>query len=252
MSINIHPLSTTSLFLQIGHKNQPVASATGFVVKFNTIYYLVTNWHVVTGRHPISNKPILQNQIIPNELNIIHHSLQRLGSWIPKVENLFNPDGTSRWLEHLQGRNVDIILLPLVNLDNNIKIYPFDLNLADADMKPEPAMPVSIIGYPLGLATGERFPIWKTGHIASDPDLDYYKNKPAFLIDATTREGMSGSPVVLRANHYETRAGEQVITTGMRTLFLGVYSGRIGGDSELGLVWRPRLINEIARDASII
>ena len=32
---------------------------------------------------------------------------------------------------------------------------------------------------------------------------------------------------------------------GSQTLFLGVYSGRIHDDSEIGMVWRPNLIEEI-------
>jgi hypothetical protein len=34
------------------------------------------------------------------------------------------------------------------------------------------AMLISVIGYPQGLAAGKSWPIWKIGHIASDPDID--------------------------------------------------------------------------------
>lgn len=67
-----------------------------------------------------------------------------------------------------------------------------------------------------------------------------------FLIDATTRGGMSGSPVVLRqVGGYLTKSGGQVIMPGVSTRFLGIYSGRLPRDSEIGRVWRPRLIKEI-------
>jgi hypothetical protein len=86
-------------------------------------------------------------------------------------------------------------------------------------------MTVSIIGYPYGLATAHAWPIWKTGHIASDIDLDY-DGRPAFLIDATARSGMSGSPVVHRTSGgFTTRSGDVIYSTGVRpaTRFLGVY-----------------------------
>ena len=106
-------------------------------------------------------------------------------------------------------------------------------------------MPVSIIGFPAGFTGPYRFPIWKTGHIASDPDLDYAK-RPMFLIDATTRGGMSGSPVVTRLWSFRNREGQVVFTAGMRTRFLGVYAGRLGGSTtEIGRVWRPGVIDEI-------
>lgn len=140
-----------------------------------------------------------------------------------------------------------MIALPL-NIDASIKVYPLDLNLANTDMIPEPAMPISIIGYPAGIRTGTGFPIWKTGHIASDPDLNY-DNKPVFLIDATTRGGMSGSPVVLRmSGGFMNRSGARVISAGTSTKFLGIYSGRItqmDNSTEIGFVWKPSVIVDI-------
>ena len=106
-----------------------------------------------------------------------------------------------------------------------------------------PSEAVSIIGFPFGLASSGKFPIWKTGHIASDIDLNY-KDKPVFLIDATTKPGMSGSPVIARRNGFsQTSKGQRVGGTTER--FLGVYSGRIQDNSDVGMVWKPETIDEI-------
>jgi hypothetical protein len=140
---------------------------------------------------------------------------------------------------------VDVVALRLQSIDKQVRLYSLDLSLAEKDMRAYVGIPVSIIGYPLGFAGPGRFPIWKTGHIASEPDLDY-NGEPLFLIDATTRAGMSGAPVVLRqVGGYMTKSGDQKIVPGVSTRFLGIYSGRLPGDSELGRVWRPRLIKEI-------
>jgi hypothetical protein len=113
-------------------------------------------------------------------------------------------------------------------------------------------MPVSIIGFPFGLSTAGAWPIWKTGHIASDPDLDY-DDRPAFLIDATTRAGMSGSPVVLRSyGGYASSKAHMVIGGGPGTRFLGVYSGRIHNQAEIGRVWRPSSIKEILATVPLV
>ena len=56
---------------------------------------------------------------------------------------------------------------------------------------------------------------------------------------------MSGSPVVMRADSYQTSSGNYRLAGGIQTRFLGVYAGRIHGESEVGRVWRPFLIREI-------
>ena len=220
-----------------------IGSATGFVVQTADQPYLITNWHVVSGRHPNTNEVLDKSGRVPDELRIIHHSSGRLGSWTIRQEALFHTDGTPRWIEHPRGQTLDVVALPLQSLDTNVTIHPFDLSLADADVMVRPAMPVSIIGYPLGLSTGGGWPIWKTGHIASDPDLDY-GGRPAFLIDATTRGGMSGSPVVLRFyGAYQSNDGSFNVGRGA-TRFLGVYSSQEVA-AEIGCVWRPNVVTEI-------
>lgn len=242
----IDPLSVRSLYLFLAKGNKVLSTATGFVVEKNKNHYLITNWHVLSGRNPQTNQPIDPNGVTPDRVHVVHHA-KNLGTWVTKTkaEMLYDKKGKRRWVEHKNGRAVDVVALPLKNLTKDVQVYPLDLSLADADVVPQVAMPVSIIGFPLGLTSARFFPIWKTGHIASDPDLDY-NSEPLFLIDATTRGGMSGSPVVLRmTGGYKKRNGNTVYGSGMVTLFLGIYSGRLSVDSEIGKVWRPQLIKEI-------
>jgi len=243
--MGIDPLSARSLYLKLMFQGQALGPATGFIVEWNDQWHLITNWHVVSGRHPETSKLLSPTAAIPDEIEIRHHS-KKFGTWVTCVERLMDYQGNPRWFEHPSGCQVDVVALPLQAIDAQVKIYSFPLSLADTDMIPTVAMPVSIIGFPLGLATAGSFPIWKTGHIASDPGLNY-DDKPAFLIDATTRGGMSGSPVVLRLlGGFETRSGRKIIgQTGPSTRFLGVYSGRTHGDSEIGIVWRPHVITDI-------
>jgi hypothetical protein len=243
----IDPLSARSLYLSALKGNEKLGSATGFIVSRGEVHYLVTNWHVVTGRSPQDDRPMHPEGKTPDALLISHHSTT-LGNWVEKRERLFDENGTKRWLEHKNGRSIDVVALPLADVTDDLKIYSSELSLSDTDMIPEVGMPVYIIGFPFGLKTG--FPIWKTGHIASEPEIDY-DGEPLFLIDATTRPGMSGSPVFLRmSGGFRTRSGQRIMTqSGYSTLFLGVYSGRIRNDSEIGKVWRPRLISEIIERA---
>ena len=246
-SITLDPLSGRPLYLIQVKGTQALGTATGFVVTQDKKNYLITNWHVVSGRAPGSNTILHPSGQVPDALLIWHHG-RTLGTWVRKREVLHDKKGKIRWAEHSKGRAVDVVALPLQAVDDDVRVYPFDLALADADMVPEVAMPISIIGFPVGLTSAGVFPIWKTGHIASEPALDF-KGKPLCLIDATTRGGMSGSPVVLRlSGGYKTKSGGTIMSSsGHKTLFLGIYSGRLPRDSEIGLVWRPQVIRDILK-----
>ena len=102
----------------------------------------------------------------------------------------------------------------------------------------------SIIGFPASHKNSAAFPIWKTGYIASEPNLDYQK-EPLFLIDSNTKGSMSGSPVVLRETYRHGTKSEIAVSTGVKTLFLGVYSKQLHEDPSVGRVWRPETIEEI-------
>jgi hypothetical protein len=242
----IDPLSVISLAVLPFARGNQLGQATAFGVERNNTRYLITNWHVVAGRHAETGEVLSPTGAIPDELRILFHGAARLGTWIMRSETLYDGDGRPRWVEHAGGREIDVVALPLSPPDGEVAFYPFDLNLADADVRVGPATEVSIIGFPLGIGTEGQFgfPIWKTGHIASDPDLDY-GGQPAFLVDATTREGMSGSPVVRRAESgYVERQGGFVVGP-TATRFLGIYSGRICQHAELGRLWRPQVLIDL-------
>lgn len=241
-------LSVISLFLEPQVNNNILGTATGFVVEYRQAPYLITNWHVVTGRNPETNELLSpQTGAVPDSIRIWHHT-DKLGDWIIRAEDLYDSDGNPRWIEHQLGREIDVVAVPLSDLEH-VQLYPLDLSLAESEIVPQPGMPVSIIGFPFGLSNF-LWPIWKTGHIASDPDVDFGE-KPTFLIDATTRNGMSGSPVILRLTHTYVDNAKGISSEGVTTKFLGVYSGRIHNEVEIGKVWKPRVLLEILTGANI-
>lgn len=240
----LDPLSGSSVRITSKFGATSLAKATGFTIQHKGRHYLATNWHVVTGRNADTLQCLDLNAAIPDRLVVSFHAAGRLGQWKDVEILLHDQDGKSTWIEHPLGHAVDVVLLSITP-DAEIQFYPIDLALAEVDLVPAPAMTVCVIGYPLGLDAGGNWPIWKTGHIASEPDIDY-EGRPVFLIDATTRSGMSGSPVVIRLNGgFATRGGAYMLAGGVTTKLVGVYSGRIHEDSEVGRVWRPFLINEI-------
>jgi hypothetical protein len=99
---------------------------------------------------------------------------------------------------------------------------------------------VFILGYPLGFSHFANTPIWKRGTIASEPHSEVLGTMNRVVIDATTRQGMSGSPVIMRENtHYIAEDG-QVKCKINATRFLGIYSSRPDIISAPGLIEEDR------------
>ena len=242
---SIDKYSCVPLHIGCFFDKEPIGQATGFVVAYDSKNYLVTNRHVVTGRHFASNQPLSTTGAVPDKIAVWFHVRDKLGSWVCRELSLFGKSGERKWKEASQEENADVVALP-VNDTPDTAIYPLDLTLADTDLLLPPSEPVSIIGFPFGMAASGKFPIWKTGHIASDLDLDYDK-KPVFLIDAKTRSGMSGSPVLARRLGMHVGATGCVLGGGDVVRFLGVYSGRTNNDSDIGLVWKPEVLKGILK-----
>src|SRR2546422_3051669 len=72
--IMIDPLSLVSLLLQTTCNGLPLGrAATGFIVSKDGKHYLITNWHVLAGRHPVTKKALHDNAPVPDELIVADH-----------------------------------------------------------------------------------------------------------------------------------------------------------------------------------
>ena len=248
--------STCATPIRMAYGSETTSLGSGFFWNDGTSSYIVTNWHVLTGRHPITHQPLTEDGCIPNR--ILYNKFWRgsLNSFYSVVQPIYQEDGRALFFEHPRFRSeVDICVLP-VDVSAHMEDHPAPaveavtncLNSVplDDDIPTEIGSDVFILGFPLGLLKTGPYPIWKRGSIASEYIFDVDR-RPCFLIDTATREGMSGSPVLLRRQPNPRVIGltswEQP-----RTRFLGVYSGRhIGAEMEaqLGIVWRSYLIDEI-------
>lgn len=111
-----------------------------------------------------------------------------------------------------------------------------------------PAESVSVIGFPFGMSSIGRFPIWATGFLAQELSLLTPEN-PVFLIDCRTRKGQSGSAVIAyRPSGFRKREGNKIVAQLSHSKtweFLGIYSGRVNSESDLGRVWHVSAIQEL-------
>ena len=242
-TISVHPLSVTSLSLKILRDSSDIGVATGFVVKKGEKHYLVTNRHVVLSCAQDQNPTNVGGWICANKLAILHNQLGHPGTWVWITEDLYDSAGKPRWFEHaVLGGAADLVALPLANTDN-VQFYPLDIQLGKTDIVVSPGESVSIVGFPFGLTQDAGLPIWKTGTVASDLDINF-RGKRIFLVDTTSRPGMSGSPVyVVRYGTIHTSKGENISPESV-TRVLGVYSEHIPS-AELGGVWKAAVVLEL-------
>jgi hypothetical protein len=242
----INKQSVQSLPIQMQFNGQPISTGTSFVANSNKGPVLITNRHNVTGRNQETGKPLSPTLAIPNEIVIYHNEKSKLGSWITKVEKLLDADDSPLWIEHpVLGDKADFVALPLTDI-SGIDLHPYTLGVGDPLISYRPADKISVVGFPFGLTGGGCLALWATGYVASEPDIDF-SDLPVFLIDCRSRQGQSGSPVIAYANGgmVSLEDGSSSVFSGPVCRFLGIYSGRINAESDLGVVWKAIAIREL-------
>jgi hypothetical protein len=236
--------SVQSLLIELFVGSQSLATGTGFVCESPKGPVLITNWHNAAGRNPHTKQPLSPTGAVPDTVRIIHNRANRLGEWLVKTEGLLL-SGQPRWVEHPEfGEKVDVVALQLTELDD-VQLYPYDL-LGGPEVAVNPAEAISVVGFPFGLQAGGSLAVWATGFVASEPDIDF-TDLPLFLVDCRTRPGQSGSAVIAyrSGGMVSMKDGSSAVFGGPVTKFLGVYSGRVNDQSDLGLVWKASAVNEL-------
>jgi hypothetical protein len=241
----IDQTSLVPVLLDSLYRSNVISRASGFVDISPGGPVLVTNRHVVTGRHQITGSPLHKQAMLPDEIVIwLRHTQFSL---VRHAQPLFDDDLRPRWLEHPTLRErADLVCLPLAGLPREVRTWPRTgcVEELPVDVILSPMTSVAIIGFPFA-KSAETLPLWTSGTIASEPDFDF-EELPVMLVDARTRSGQSGSPVILHVG-----SGGIAVEQGTRMLarpasyFLGVYSGRVNDESDLGFVWRASALEQL-------
>jgi hypothetical protein len=235
-----HPLGRPTVQVEVfAGGEKPIRRATGFLLYCEGRYFLATNYHVLSGRHPKTGK--LQD-LVPQSVLVHHRTIDHstlYGGIRPTHEPLLDEHQAPNWICH-EHRDlsasedpqlaVDVALLPLTDTAHVVRQYTYLWESLVVEPKVAVGTEVSVVGYPLGYTGLVGYPIWKCAHIASE--IHAHPDRKHFLIDCVSREGMSGAPVVKKGE------GGQL---------LGIYSGRMFQDDDfgIGIVWRWHLLHEL-------
>lgn len=247
------PISLTTHHIHMGFNDEIIAHGTGFIYKKQETYFLITNWHNVSGRHPETGKHLSKELSEPNVICTYFRSKDYAGDSHKELIPLYSSDTSEPlWKEHpVFGHQVDVVAIPLpTSISSKYRLYTINENEFDPEYKEEVADDAFIVGYPFSDLTYIGLPVWKKASIASEPDVNINR-LPMMYVDTATRPGLSGSPVIMQrvGLHGFTEGtfnGDALI--GRIRNFIGIYSGRVGNDefkAQLGIVWKAQVIEEI-------
>ena len=197
-----------------------ISTGSAFFFEIDEQWFLITNWHNVSGKHFLTKMPLSPNGRLPTRL-VAKLSTYRIGDVrskglrsfgiAPCDVPIYGSDGEPLWFEHLKiGSYCDLIALPMKRPESCPEFMHNPANrISNTRIPVKPGCTVFVIGFPRSISVGFGLPLWKSGYIASEPHYDVTvggqpweyggmlggDKLPAFFIDAQTRKGMSGSPV---------------------------------------------------------
>ncbi|HEX7938189.1 MAG TPA: trypsin-like peptidase domain-containing protein [Gemmatimonadaceae bacterium] len=229
----------------------PLGTATAFVANAIGVNLLVTNYHVLAGRHPDTAELLPNTVAAPDRLLI--PLLKQTGSplqWRPVVQELHDDQGPL-WVEHpTHGHAFDVVALPLA-VPDDVQVVPYPLD-PGPHLALHMASEVAVIGFPEGMTASGLTAFWKSGTVASEYN-ESVVDKGYFWIDSNTRRGMSGAPVIARRFGTSLMEdGSVSMHTGVSDRALGVYAGRAfdAPDMTLGRVWGWSGVQELLTHAA--
>ena len=238
--------------------NTNFAHGTGFVWKHADAFYVVTNWHNLSGQNPFTGRHLNEGGRVPNSIRIMPCTIVPQGDQskierhlikIPLYEHFDQPF----WKQHKEfsQNGADVAIMALRSPCGRRRCRPrWSARHIGADLL--------IAGYPYSNYGGLALPVWKRGSLASEP-MSGWEGRPAFLIDPASRPGMSGSPVFRRVfgpaaspdgKGGWTIKGDNVMTSE----FVGVYAGHMSSQDAnvtIGYAWHGDLVEEIFFDPCV-
>jgi len=261
---HVHSLSLAVTPLEILRLDGTLhAHGTAFIYRVAESLYLVTAWHVVSGRDFFSRK-LNSDGLIPASFALYTPSFEQEGDILHIRSNRFSLELERAALDKLEsppqvfGAPVDLAVakLPMSTTKSGSfsskGLNEFQWGFPERTTPPLQSMigaDVFVLGYPLRTYEGLRTPIWKRGSLASEPSFQI-DPLGAFLVDVNSAGGMSGGPIVRRVTILTADNKDAgVVQEFYDEAVIGIYSGRALSKDEssfvLGYGWPIDLVHEI-------
>ncbi|MBK8630241.1 MAG: trypsin-like peptidase domain-containing protein [Sphingomonadales bacterium] len=180
--------SSVPLYVMPKFGESKLSDATGFLWFKNGQHWLITNWHVVSGRHPETEKCLHSQAGVPDRLTVFFQNIDLQLDPIEVDVSLFDEE-TPTWSEHPDhGRKVDLAAIKIDVPHMSEANYCAINAIKSMDLRQRVGDRCYILGFPFG-RQGYGFPVWKGGTFASEPYLSKITNEP-ILVDSASRPGV--------------------------------------------------------------
>jgi hypothetical protein len=273
----VHTLSLGALYIEVwnrslgGAEDTLLAPATGFLVGIPGDYWLVTAWHVFSGRRSDDGTIMDPDEFCPDYVRV-RFAGEEDGGFAPvdQVYELYDGEFQQgpRWRSPAD-RRIDIAALHIGATPEAVveaflpntwptlrDLFPPERR-AEQGIEADVELPLRItdrlfvLGFPFGDVGTWPFAVWTVSPVASEP-LAGWNGLPGFLLDSRTREGQSGAPVLMHVRPGEpvVVGGEAIVHDASVTALVGVYSGRINKSSDLGKVWTVDALFELVPEVA--
>ena len=250
---------------------------TAFLYEYQDETFIITNWHNMTGKHPVTGES-LDSMRIPLFIKAKwirydpHRQMWHLALTSHTTIQIEDDAGWTLWYEHpTLGSFCDVVAIPFERPADWPEIMQIPANRIDQGSIPVvPGLKVMVVGYPRGMSTGPGLPLMKTGFLSSMPGYEIrlnaefsdvggmkggYSIGKAMFLDVHTVEGMSGAPVfgehsgIWNPNDpFSTTPMQPSDQIGTGRMFLGCHSSRLWRQDErggLGICYPSSMIDEI-------
>ena len=170
----VHPATLASILLETqclcGDGSYTTAqTATGFLYRKASRIFLITNWHVVTGRSPDNPlEMLIEARDSPVKLDIWMPRKANLNHFLPGSVELYQ-NGQLTWLEtrDMNGR-VDVVAIP-IDFDDDVHVVAIQ-DFAEVGGQVGVGDDVVIVGFPFGRYEQNPHSIWKRQWSPSNPE----------------------------------------------------------------------------------
>lgn len=241
-----------------------VGTATGFFWQRGGQSYLVTNWHVVSGRNSFTRQ-LNPSGYVPERIRFYGMSVATSAGVVSFRRQRWTLEWAIDMIDLLSkppeadGQTLDIWGVPIshgvvfgrdparTGFRGAADATCFLNDHVGARIVTNAGDDCFILGYPLQNYEGLMPPIWKRGSIASETPLGI-EGRPVFLVDAATTAGMSGSPIIRKVTTITADNKDiGVLQEFSAYELIGVYAGRLESKQlaavNLGYGWYKTMID---------
>jgi hypothetical protein len=178
---------------------------TGSIIHYIDKYYLVTNFHVLTGKDANTNEKFHELRNTNNAISIIFQPLDRKSNFIVVVYPLFNSEGEPNFETFIfQNHIIDLSVMPIILPANASKFFfeIADINQSATYNENEHLM---IFGFPHGQFKNSWQPTEFPATAIKNPQFGASIFDPFVFFDVTPIKGTSGSPIYFYDSNGEVK-----------------------------------------------